>query len=83
MTETPWYKAFVREFRLWPKACPKCGKTTRGQMPKGTPEGAFAPQHQARIGLLSGRYRLTRRETRSLAKDLFGVRIARFGAGLL
>jgi transposase len=32
VTETPWYKAFVKEFRLWLKACPKCGKTTRGQM---------------------------------------------------
>ena len=42
VAETPWYKAFVREFRLWLKACPKCGKTTRGQMPKGMPEGAFA-----------------------------------------
>jgi transposase len=76
VTETPWYKAFVKEFRLWLKACPKCGKTTRGQMPKGMPEGAFGPHLQARIGLLSGRYRLTRRETRALAKDLFGVRIS-------
>jgi ribosomal protein S27AE len=25
VTETPWYKAFVKEFRLWLKACPKCG----------------------------------------------------------
>jgi transposase len=73
VTETPWYKAFVKEFRLWLKACPKCGKTTRGQRPKDMPDGAFGPQRQARIGLLSGRYRLTRRETRALAKDLFGV----------
>jgi transposase len=76
VTETPWYKAFVKDFRLWLKACPKCGKTTRGQMPKSAPEGAFGPQLQARIGLLSGRYRMTRRETRALAKDLFGVRMA-------
>jgi transposase len=76
VTETPWYKAFVKEFRLWLKACPRCGKTSRGQMPKGVPEGAFGPHLQARIGLLSGRYRLTRRETRALAKDLFGVRIS-------
>jgi transposase len=61
---------------LWLKACPKCGKTTRGQMPTGVPDGAFGPQLQARIGLLSGRYRLTRRETRSLAKDLFGVHMS-------
>lgn len=76
VTETPWYKAFVREFRLWLKQCPKCGKVTRGKMPEGAPKGSFGPQLQARIGLLSGRYRLTRRETRALAKDLFGVRIS-------
>jgi transposase len=45
-------------------------------MPKDMPDGAFGPQLQARIGLLSGRYRLPRRETRALAKDLFGVRIS-------
>jgi hypothetical protein len=37
VTETPWYEAFVKGFRLWLKACPKCGKTTRGQMPKAIP----------------------------------------------
>jgi transposase len=76
VTETPWYKAFVKEFRLWLKTCSKCGRTSRGQMPKDVPDGAFGPQLQARIGLLSGRYRLTRRETRALAKDLFGVRMS-------
>ena len=76
VTETPWYKAFVKEFRLWLKACPKCGKTTRGQMPKGMPDGAFGPHLQARIGLLSGRFRLTRRETRALAKDRMWLWVA-------
>ena len=65
ITETPWFKAFVKEFRLWLKACPKCGKTSRGRMPEGLPEGAFGPHLQARIELLSGRYRMTRRETRA------------------
>jgi hypothetical protein len=34
VTETPWCNAFVMGlgFRLWLKACPKCGKTTRGQI---------------------------------------------------
>jgi hypothetical protein len=45
-------------------------------MPKGMPDGAFGPHLQSRIGLLSGRHRLTRRATRALAKDLFGVRMS-------
>jgi hypothetical protein len=31
-------------------------------MPKDMPDGAFGPQLQARIGLLSGRYRLIHRD---------------------
>lgn len=76
VTETPEYKAFVQEYRLWLKRCPKCGKTTRAGMPAGSPKGAFGPRLQARIALLSGRFRLTRRETRALAKSMFGVKIS-------
>jgi len=76
VTETPEFKAFVQEFRLWLKRCPKCGKTTRAGMPAGSPKGAFGPRLQARIALLSGRFRLTRRETRAVAKSMFGVKIS-------
>lgn len=76
VTETPEFKAFVQQYNLWLKRCPKCGARTRGRMPEGAAKGAFGPRIQARIGLLGGRFRLTRRETRALAKDLFGVRIS-------
>jgi transposase len=76
VVETPEFKAFVQEFRLWRKRCRKCGRTTRGTMPEGAPKGAFGPRLQARIAMLGGRFRLTRRETRAIAKDLFGVRIS-------
>lgn len=76
VTETPEFKAFVLEFRLWSKACPKCGRTTRAGMPAGSPKGAFGPRLQARIALLSGRFRLTRRETRAVAKSMFGIKIS-------
>ena len=76
VTETPEFQAFVQEFRLWSKWCPKCGRTTRAGMPAGSPKGAFGPRLQARIALLSGRFRLTRRETRAIAKSMFGVTIS-------
>ena len=76
VTETPEFKAFVQEFRLWLKRCPKCGRSTRGGMPEGAPKGAFGPRLQARVAILGGRFRMTRRETRAIAKDLFGVRIS-------
>ena len=74
--ETPEFKALIQQFNLWRKACPKCGHLNRGQMPEGMPKGAFGPRLQARIGVLSGRYRMTRREVVSLSKALFGVRIS-------
>ena len=76
VVDTPEFKAFVQEFRLWLKRCPKCGRSTRGEMPKDAPKGSFGPRLQARIALLGGRFRLTRRETRAIAKSMFGVRIS-------
>jgi transposase len=74
--ETPEFKAFIQQFNLWLKRCPKCGHLNRGQMPSGAPKGAFGPRLQARIGILTGRYRMTRREVVSLSQAMFGVRIS-------
>lgn len=74
--ESPEFKAYIQQFNLWRKLCPKCGHTNRGKMPEGAPKGAFGPRIQARIGVLSGRYRMTRREVRSLSQVLFGVPIS-------
>ncbi len=74
--ESPEFKAFVQQFNLWRKACLKCGHVNRGQMPEGSPTGAFGPRMQAQVGFLSGRYRMTRREVVSLSQSLFGVQIS-------
>jgi transposase len=71
--ETPEFQAFVREFRLWKKRCPKCGGFTRGKMPPGSPKGAFGPRIQAMVAMLSGRFRLSRREAQALMRLLLGV----------
>jgi transposase len=73
IVETPEFKAFVREFRLWKKRCPKCGGFTRGKLPPGSPKGAFGPRIQATTAMLSGRFRLSRREVRSLLRLMAGV----------
>jgi len=74
--ETPEFKAFIQQFNLWLKRCPKCGHLSRGRMPVGSPKGAFGPRIQARIGIMTGRYRMTRRELVSLSHAMFGVRIS-------
>jgi len=74
--ETAEFKAFVREFRLWKKRCPKCGGFTRGKMPPGSPKGAFGPRIQAMVAMLSGRFRLSRREVKALMRLLAGVEMS-------
>lgn len=76
IVETPEFKAFVREFRLWKKRCPKCGGFTRGKMPPGSPKGAFGPRIQATAAMLSGRFRLSRREVKALMGLLAGVEMS-------
>jgi transposase len=76
IVEMPEFKAFVREFRLWKKRCPKCGGFTRGKMPPGSPKGAFGPRIQATAALLSGRFRLSRREVRALLRLLAGLEMS-------
>ena len=61
------FQAFVREFRLWKKRCPKCGGFTRGKMPPGSPKGAIGSRIQATATMLSGRFRLSRREAQATA----------------
>jgi len=74
--ETPEFQAFVREFWLWKKRCPKCGGFTRGKMPVGSPKGAFGPRIQAMVAMLSGRFRLSRREGQALMRLLVGVEMS-------
>ena len=76
IVETPEFQAFVREFRLWKKRCPKCGGFTRGKMPPGSPKGAFGPRIQATVAMLSGRFRLSRREVQALLRLMLGVEMS-------
>lgn len=76
IVEMPEFKAFVREFRLWKKRCPKCGGFTRGKMPPGSPKGAFGPRIQATAATLSGRFRLSRREVKALMGLMAGVEMS-------
>src|SRR5438067_1093617 len=55
---------------------PSCGKRTRAALPAGVPRRPFGPRLTAVIALLSGRYRLSRREVRQLLQDLWQVRLS-------
>jgi transposase len=63
----------VTEYQMTARRCPACGKRTRADLPVGVPRRPFGPRLTAVVALLSGRYRLSRREVRQLLHDLWAV----------
>lgn len=76
VTELPPVRAEVTEHQLGRVRCPGCGGETWASLPPGVPAGAFGPRLQAAVALLSGRYRLSRREVAAVCADLLGARLA-------
>jgi transposase len=70
VTEVPPLRAEVTEHRLHRVACPACGAQTRATPPPGIPTGAFGPRLQATVAVLTGRYRLSRREVVDVCETL-------------
>lgn len=76
VTEVPPLRATVTEHRLHRVRCPHCGDQTRAGLPMDVPWGSFGPRLAAVVALLSGRYRLSRREVAAVVADLLGVDLA-------
>lgn len=76
VTDIPKVVASVVEYRLHTLRCGGCGTTTRATLPAGVPTGQFGPRLQAAVSLLSGDYRLSKREIEEVVEDFFGVPIA-------
>src|SRR4051794_1704201 len=66
----------VTESQMAVRRCPTCGKRTRAALPAGVPRRLFGARLTAVIALLSGRYRLSRREVQQLLQDLWAVRVS-------
>jgi transposase len=66
----------VTEYQMAVGRCPRCGRRTRAKLPPGVPRRLFGPRLTAVVALLSGRYRLSRREVRQALHDLWGVRLS-------
>jgi transposase len=66
----------VTEYQMAVRRCPHCGKRTRAALPGGVSRRPFGVRLTAVIALLSGRYRLSRREVRQLLQDLWAVRVS-------
>lgn len=75
VTEVPPIRPVITEYQLHTLAC-RCGATTRAAWPPGVPAGAFGPRLQALAAVCTGVYRLSRRTTVALLRDLVGVDLA-------
>jgi transposase len=58
------------------RRCAACGKRTRADLPPGVSRRPFGVRLTAVVALLSGRYRLSRREVRQLLQELWQVRVS-------
>jgi len=76
VTEIPPVRPIVTEHRLYRLRCPHCRQATRASWPQGVPAGHFGHHIVALVALLSGRYRITRREIPALLKDGFGLKLS-------
>src|SRR5215207_9786254 len=57
-----------------PVACAQCGMAL--SVPAGVPQGVVGPYLAATLALLTGRYRLSKREAAACLRDLVGVELA-------
>jgi transposase len=76
VAELPKIEPIVDEYRLHRLTCPACRATTCGALPEGVPAGCFGPYLQAVLAMFAGAYRLSKRQIRQVAADLFTLSIS-------
>lgn len=74
--ELPLVKPVVTEHQLYSGICSGCGKEHCAKLPLGTPKRMLGPLAMAKIALLTGKYRISKRNSVNLLKDLFGFSIS-------
>ena len=76
VAELPPIEPVVHEYRLHRLCCPRCNAITRGVLPAGVPSSAFGPRLHAALSVLTGAYRLSKRQVAQLCSDLLGLTIS-------
>jgi transposase len=76
VAELPKIEPIVDEYRLHRLSCPACHATTCGTLPTGVPSGCFGPYLRAVLTMFAGAYRLSKRQSRQLAADVFSLSIS-------
>jgi transposase len=76
VAELPPVEPEVHEYRLHRLSCPHCNTVTCGALPDGVPRTAFGPRLHAVLSVLTGAYRMSKRQVAQLCSDLLGLAIS-------
>jgi transposase len=76
VAELPPIEPEVHEYRLHRLCCPRCKTVTCGDLPDGVPRTSFGPRLHAALSVLTGAYRLSKRQVSQLCSDLLGLTIS-------
>jgi len=76
IAEIPEIRPFVVDHVCHRITCPDCNTTTTAKLPEKTSLSNFGVNLRSFVVLLSGRYRISRRETVELCRDLFGLSVS-------
>jgi transposase len=76
VTELPIVKPTVIEHQVHSLDCPCCGQRNRGELPPEVAASWFGPNVISLVGLLMGRYRLSKRQVTHLLAECFAIPMA-------
>jgi len=76
VTELPIVKPIVIEHQVHRLECPCCGQSNRGELPPEVASSWFGPNVISLVGLLMGRYRLSKRQVTHLLAECFAIPMA-------
>lgn len=74
VTEVPPVRPEITEHQLHRVECPQCGHVTVGQLREGVPTGAFGPRLMAVTSLMTGRFRMSRRDAEEFLDSVLTVK---------
>jgi transposase len=76
VVDVPEVKPSIVEHRLHVRRCGNCQGETVAAWPEGVPRSCSGPRLQAWVSILTVRFRLSKRESQSLLKDLLGIAVS-------
>lgn len=66
----------IHQYDLEDPCCPCCRKVTKARLPEGVPQGIFSPRMLTFVALLTGRFRLSRREAREFFQTILRLPVS-------